>query len=216
MKISFDVAELEGVAERLGVLNDADTAQMRADAVDAVALSSREAAITLTTTTLNLTRDYVAARIVREQSKGASARITSQVRGTTLQRFGAQQQTKLDNWTNARIQAAGHTFGAWPGWTERTGDAMRKIPANFKQDGITVQVKRGTTKWIQHGFFMPLRNGNGMGVFARDKAGRLQHRYGPSVYQTFRGYITDHEQEISDSLRDEFMTRLDAKLENAL
>lgn len=215
--ISFDTSELVEQVDRITMLDSATLAEMRLDAVNVVSLTVREKSIDQTHAELNLTRDYIEARIARAEAKGttARARITSEVRGTTLQRFGAQQDITPVNWSNSRIEALGHKFGKWPGWTRRTGDASRGIDEDDKAAGISVDVNRKGAKTITSAFTMPLKNGNGEGVFRRE-GGKLKHLYGPSVYQVFRRYISTNEQSIADTLRDEFIGRLDTKLQEIL
>lgn len=215
--ISFDTSELVERADRIAMLDNTTLAEMRLDAVNVVSLTVREKSIDQTHAELNLSRDYIDARIARAEAKGATARarITSEVRGATLQRFGAQQDIAPVNWSNSRIEALGHKFGKWPGWTRRTGDASRGIDEDDKAAGISVDVNRKGAKTITSAFTMPLKNGNGVGVFRRE-GGKLKHLYGPSVYQVFRRYITTNEQAIADTLRDEFVGRLDTKIQEIL
>lgn len=217
IKIAFDTTALLEQAEVIGRLDTATLAKLRTDAVNAVSLTVREKAIDVVLGDLNLQRDYVETRLEREASKGATAkaRVVSEVRGATLQRFGATQQTKPVNWSNSRIRSLGLEFGNWPGWTERKGDPSRGIAANDKASGVAVDVNRKGSKRIATAFTLPLNNNNGTGTFRRE-GGKLKQLYGPSVYQVFRRYITTNEQEISDNLRDDFMVRLDTKIEEIL
>lgn len=215
--ISFDTSELVEQADRIAMLDSTTLAEMRLDAVNVVSLTVREKSIDQTHAELNLSRDYIEARIARAEAKGATARarITSEVRGATLQRFGAQQEVAPVNWSNSRIEALGHEFGKWPGWTYRKGDASRGIAEDKKAAGVSVDVNRKGAKTITSAFTMPLKNGNGIGVFRRE-GGKVKHLYGPSVYQVFRRYITTNEQAIADTLRDEFVGRLDTKIQEIL
>lgn len=215
--ISFDTSELVEQADRIAMLDNTTLAEMRLDAVNVVSLTVREKSIDQTHAELNLSRDYIEARIARAEAKGATARarITSEVRGATLQRFGAQQEVAPVNWSNSRIEALGHKFGKWPGWTYRKGDASRGIAEDKKAAGVSVDVNRKGAKTITSAFTMPLKNSNGTGVFRRE-GGKVKHLYGPSVYQVFRRYITTNEQAIADTLRDEFVGRLDTKIQEIL
>ena len=215
--ISFDTSELVEQADRIAMLDYTTLAEMRLDAVNVVSLTVREKSIDQTHAELNLSRDYIEARIARAEAKGttARARITSEVRGATLQRFGAQQEVAPVNWSNSRIEALGHKFGKWPGWTYRKGDASRGIAEDKKAAGVSVDVNRKGAKTITSAFTMPLKNSNGTGVFRRE-GGEVKHLYGPSVYQVFRRYITTNEQAIADTLRDEFVGRLDTKIQEIL
>ena len=215
--ISFDTIELVEQVDRIAMLDNTTLAEMRLDAVNVVSLTVRKKSIDQTHAELNLSRDYIEARIARAEAKGATARarITSEVRGATLQRFGAQQEVAPVNWSNSRIEALGHEFGKWPGWTYRKGDASRGIAEDKKAAGVSVDVNRKGAKTITSAFTMPLKNSNGTGVFRRE-GGEVKHLYGPSVYQVFRRYITTNEQAIADTLRDEFVGRLDTKIQEIL
>ena len=215
--ISFDTSELVEQVDRIAMLDNTTLAEMRLDAVNVVSLTVREKSIDQTHAELNLSRDYIEARIARAEAKGttARARITSEVRGATLQRFGAQQEVAPVNWSNSRIKALGHEFGKWPGWTYRKGDASRGIAEDKKAAGVSVDVNRKGAKTITSAFTMPLKNSNGTGVFRRE-GGEVKHLYGPSVYQVFRRYISTNEQAIADTLRDEFVGRLDTKIQEIL
>lgn len=217
MQIRFDTTNLEGYADALAKLNSAALVKVRAMSVNVVSLSVREKAISSTHEELNLSRPYIEQRIARSEAKASNptARITSEIRGATLQRFGAQQAVETVNWTNSRIRGLGVEFGPWPGWTERTGDDSRGIAKDKKADGVIVDVNRKGEKRITSAFTMPLKNGNGQGVFRR-KNGVELYLYGPSVYQTFRRHITTHEEEIVEELRDDFVVRLDALIEEVL
>lgn len=218
--IEFDVSQVEGLLDDLVRLDDVTIAEMRRDAVNLVALTVNRKSVDQTQKELNLTRDYIESRIARTDATGnsAKARLVSEQRGATLQRYGATEISKPVTWSNARIQSLGKKFGKWPGWTRRTGDESRGIPADYKLDGVMVQVKRGGgDQHIERGFMLPLKagkeaGGNGFGVFARSKDGTIKHRYGPSVYQTFRRYINENETAIADSLRDEFTGKVESKL----
>jgi hypothetical protein len=97
----------------------------------------------------------------------------------------------------------------------------RKLPVPFgqKQAGVTVEVTRGQQNdgFVPRGFLLPLRRGNeaggnGFGVFARTRDGKLRHRYGPSVYQLF-AYQADR---IIDDVTDDLETALADQVDQAL
>lgn len=223
MQITLDTTDLLDVTDKLRLLDATTLSELRRATVDVVALTVRTKSINDTVKQLNLTRDYVEARIARDETQAsgnaAKALLRSQVRGATLQRFtGSRINTAPVNWSNSRIQDMGKKFGKWSGWTYRKGDALRGIPENMKSAGYTVDVNRKGEKTIASAFTLPLRRGtadggNGVGVFQRPKGGGdLKHLYGPSVYQTFRRYITENQQTINDELRDTFLGGLDDRL----
>lgn len=228
LNLGFDTTDLIDLADDIARIADADLRGIRQASVNAVALTVNRKSVDAAVKDLNLTRDYVEGRIARDEANGGAAKayVRSMVRGTTMQQFGSGPRTLKQpvNWTNDQIMSMGRKFGDWPGWTRRTGDqfANRNIPANMKSRGIAAQVKRsGPEGVIDRGFVMPLKRGreaggNGFGVFARSKDGTIKHRYGPSVYQTFRRYIQDDEPNISASLQDEFTSRLDEKLKDLM
>lgn len=215
--ITFDASALHDFEQKLARIDAPTLRDVGITAVNAVTLTVRGKAVDQTLADLNLTRDYIETRLARTEAKGNSstARVTSQVQGATLQRFGASQSTKPVNWSNARIREMGKDFGPWPGWTYRKGDAARGIDEDEKAAGTSVDVNRKGDKTIRTAFTMPLKNGNGEGVFRREN-GAVKHLYGPSVYQVFRRYITTNETAIGDDLRDEYVRRLDLKIQEIL
>lgn len=215
--ISFDASTLVDFDAKLALINATALREVGTAAANVVSLTVRGKAVDQTLADLNLTRDYIETRLARTEAKGnsATARVTSQVQGATLQRFGASQSTKPVNWSNARIRELGKDFGPWPGWTYRKGDAARDIAEDEKAAGTSVDVNRKGDKTIRTAFTVPLKNGNGEGFFRREN-GRVKHLYGPSVYQVFRRYITTNETAIGDDLRDEYVRRLDLKIQEIL
>lgn len=215
LTIRLDTTDVLAASERIGALDMQMLRRVREDAVAAVSLSVRKQAVDETFRSLNVTRDYIEQRLERKTGRREGLLtqdlVISPVRGTTLQRFGAQVQTKPVNWSNERIEGMGKKFGPWPGWTRRTGDASRGIAAGQKSDGVSVDVNRKGMKRIATAFVMPLRNGNGFGVFRRE-GGRIKHKYGPSVFQVFRRFARDNQGKITDELQREFMAGLDARL----
>jgi hypothetical protein len=85
------------------------------------------------------------------------------------------------------------------------GSAKLGVPAGIKQSGqVQVAVTRNSPKVMREkAFMMPLKYGNGLGVFTKDpRTGKYVHRYGPSVYQLFRAQLELHTDEILDDLED--------------
>ena len=244
-EISVDTTALNGLDDKLKVLDNTALRELRATTVELVALRARTKAVDETFSQLNLTRDYIESAIDRAEmaSKGNTDRalVRSKVRGTTLQRFGiglTQGEVSV-NWRPYQFKGPEGKFRPGPGganpnkrtgwwgntWTPRTGDDSngRNIRPNFKADGVLVQVMRGRSSNIERGVIMPLNRGteaggNGFGVFTRIKGRtrkdkkQFKHRYGPSVYQTFRRFITERQGPLQDDLADTFILGLDKKL----
>lgn len=228
LDIRVDFSELVSLADDLKYLDATTLDEIRRDAVNEMSLIVRNKAIDDASKHLNLSSDYIESRLERyaaAQGQSARARIVSPVQGSTLQRYGTgpAQLWKPVTWSNSRIRSLGHEFGQWPGWTERTGDKSRGIPANYKADGISVAVLRGQgAKRIASAFTMPLKRGtaaggNGIGVFQRqpgkDKPVQL---YGPNVYHTFRKYIQTNEDSIATGLQDQFLAGFDRAMRRIL
>lgn len=101
------------------------------------------------------------------------------------------------------------------------GSAKRGIAPGLTGGGVSVEVKRGRPAVLETGFLLPLRRGNeaggnGMGVFTRDKQGRVKHRYGPSVYQIFSSMTRDILEEVQDDLQETVLREMDAAIEKVL
>lgn len=205
---TFDLGELLDVREHLArapyVTQDRDlVAEVNkiVDDIDQTARSRMNAGI-------NLSDAYLRSKMsitYATAGRGLVAEITA--RGgkgdqTPLGRYFNKQETKGVNWRNDQIRSP---FEKWPGWTQRTGDKSRGIPANQKAAGISVQVTRGAPKLMPGAFTMPLRagnraGGNGLGIFLRTKYGLVQHTYGPAVYQLFRYQVDKLVQTTGDTL----------------
>lgn len=233
-KLGFDTSDLIELADSIQGLDQQTLGDLRDSTVNTVSLRARETAVDKTFNYLNLTRDYIETKLDRMTSKGGKghAAVRSDVRGTTLQRYGMRQEVDPVKWNNAEILSItkkkafnnGIAYGPWATlpngqysnrWTERTGDRYgpRNIAPNDKQAGIAVSIYRGKAPVLfKHGFSVKLENDNGYGVFSWHKdqtSGSPHHKYGPSVYQTFRHYIKTDAEQISQDLLDEFNAGLD-------
>lgn len=160
------------------------------------------------------------------------ARVDARDRPTTLATYGYRQLLRKAN--EKRIAAANAAARTGPGsgrgrkgsWGTRAGkgDKLRGIPPGYVSAGLSVKVKRGGARKKAPGFFlMPLRRGNkaggnGFGVFWRVGRGRnqIEHLYGPSVDQVFRGLIPKIEQEIGPELQEAFASQLAYEMKKGL
>lgn len=171
--IEIDVQALLRQADALARVTPARLGQVGLDAVNEVAPRMEKRARDAIGAGINLSDAYLSQRMgvrLGTDPTRPQAVIFAPFRQTPLGRYKPQQL----------VQQAKHPERA-------KGDRSRGIPAGKKQAGVSVEVRRGGRKDIQHGFLMPLKNGNGIGVFTRDRGGlRFQHRLGPSVYQLFR------------------------------
>lgn len=108
--------------------------------------------------------------------------------------------------------------------TPSRGRGALGIPTGLKQGGVRVEVTRGSQKFMEGAFLLPLRRGkeaggNGFGVFLRGEGKGLSHRYGPSVYQLFRyqieNYILGASEEILNQQLLEEVDRITQKVTEA-
>ncbi|MFP3979167.1 phage tail protein [Marinobacter sp. KMM 10035] len=117
--------------------------------------------------------------------------ISGRKRPTRLARYGAKQLARS-------AKAA-------------TGDQLRGISTGKKQAGVSVAVSRkGSRKKMRKAFLLPLRNAGVMGVFVRTGSGQkdIEHLYGPSVDQVFRGLREKLKPDISKELVKEYRAQL--------
>lgn len=224
--VKIDATALERLTGKLDNISAASLGVATRRAVNETADSIYELARPRMIADINLTDQYVKSRMeVKHATAGGRAEAVIRANGTKpnltqLRNYGAQQQIKRVNHSNASILAAGHAFGKWPGWTKRTGDAKRGIPADEKQAGVSVSVTRGSSKLLEHGFLIQLKNGNGMGVATRSAGAvgekNYKVRYGPSVYQLFRHVATGLLDEARDELENNVVIYATELLEKEL
>lgn len=103
------------------------------------------------------------------------------------------------------------------------GNKRLAIPSGQKQGGVTVEVTRGNVSdgFVPRGFLLTLNRGteaggNGMGVFARTKDGKLRHRYGPSVYQLFAYQVEHILNDVTDDLEDTLAKQVELAMQKAI
>lgn len=220
LDIRLDATRLDEVVRSLSRLDPEAIVGLSVKTVNKVASDVHGRTVDRIVDSLNITQSRVevdlALRLASTGQKLPTASVASPMRNVTLGRFDPGQHSKPVTWSNDRIQGMGKKFGPWRGWTKRTGDPKRGIAPNYKQSGVDVTVKRGQTKDIPGGFTMTLKEGkaagSNLGVFTRDDAGALKHRYGPAVYQLYRNYINQDEADIQDELTREFLVNLDVQL----
>ncbi|MDP2262677.1 MAG: phage tail protein [Hydrogenophaga sp.] len=222
--VEVDVSKLDRLADRLGDLSGEALGEMSMRVVNEVVDETYDLALPRMLSRINLTEPYVRERMTVNKATSPDLPKASIVASgdrrlmTTLARYDGQQAVKPVNWSNDRIAGMGKKFAPWPGWTKRTGDDRRGIAANMKGAGATVEVVRGRRKPIEDAFFMPLRNGNGMGIFRRTGKGDrdYKHTYGPSVYQLFAYTAKAIINDVADNLENRVATEAERLLENKL
>jgi hypothetical protein len=193
MRVTLDISRVGHLVNQLGELDSEAFGRMAMQVVNEVADDTYELARPRMLAAINLTDGYVKDRMSVKHAtspdrpsadivaSGASSSMTQ------LVRYGARQL----------VQPVKHP-------KRSKGDQLyaRHIAPGMKSAGISVEVTRGGRKPVEHGFFMPLRNGNGVGLFTRHGDGKKDYkiRYGPSVYQLFSHVASGMLGEVGDAL----------------
>ncbi|WP_354684443.1 phage tail protein [Cupriavidus necator] len=204
--VKVDTVTLEEIADSLAHLDDATLGRAAVTAVNRVALKADADARQKMNAGINLPDSYIDERMAVELATDPAkptARILARARNTTLTQYGATQLTRPVKYPNDSFTAGAmgknpRKAGARLPWKLRVGNAALGIPVGMKQDGISVEVTRGSRKPITsvQSFFVHGRNGN-MLVMTRKpgttgkKRGDLKALYGPSVYQLFRAALDE-------------------------
>lgn len=205
--LKVNVDPLTDLANNLADLTPQALGRLMVDAINETADSAYELGRKRMLSGINLTDDYIQRKMKVDHAteKKPTASITAfGGRGflTGLSHYGALQETRGVNWTNAQILARQKKFGPWPGWTKRTGNAALGIAADSKAAGRSVEVVKGRRKTIGPAFAIPGKtdaDGNQV-VFRRNAGGKVQALTGPSVYQLFRVAAGQIEGQVGDDL----------------
>lgn len=185
MKITFNTGPLKKLDASLGRIDRQSVTQANVKSVNQVTLRTFVTARRQMISGINLPDSYLRERMAVDlatASQRPEAHIRARYAHTGLGRYAPRVITRS-------------------ALTSGRGDASRGIAPGLKSAGVSVEVTRGARKPIGNAFMMPLRNGNGIGVFVRDP-GRRSPRllFGPSVYQLFRATVGRIEGDIRDDL----------------
>lgn len=197
--LTFSGDRADAVAKKLQGLTGKAIAQTIVGAINEVGDRTYELSRDRITVGINLTDEYLRRRFTVKPATEARPKFTITAHGsrddlTPLSRYGVQMQLVPKKLPRSR------------------GRGLLPIPAGQKQRAVTVEVTRGQPATLLYGFMLPLRGGNGLGVFTRSRDGTRRHRYGPSVYQLFR-YQADR---IEDDVLDDMDQTLTAAAEKAM
>lgn len=222
--VEIDVRKIKTLADRLTGISGDEFGRMAMTVVNRVADETYDLSVRRMLNGINLTEQYVEERMVVVKAKNPG-NVKAEIVGlggkkytTILARYDGRQTVQSVNWSNERILAMGKKFGPWPGWTRRKGDALRGIPSGLKSAGTTVEVTRGNRRSLDKTFFMPLRGGNGLGIFQRTGDGKkdYKHLYGPSVYQLFRYTANTILEDVAANLETQIADEAERLLQKAL
>lgn len=221
--IKIDPSQIKGLADKLAGLTPEQLGVLTVDALNETTDSVYELARQRMRASINLTDDYIKRKMVVAHASAQKMTASITASGakpdiTSLSHYGSMQLTQAVNWSNQRIQAAGHKFGKWPGWTERTGSAALGIAVNRKAAGKSVEVKPGARKSMTPMFSIPGKKDNegNLLIFKRNAANKLEVLAGPSVYQLFRAAVIVIEPEAENQLQANLSAMAEKTLQNVL
>lgn len=206
--LTIDSRDLEKFGERLGDLTAEELGKARVDTINEVADRTYDLARDRMISGINLTDAYL-------RRKMSVTHATPGKPQAVITASGARDALTVLGRYDAKPQIVPNKA---PG--KRKGNRALGIAPGSRQLGVTVEVKRGASKEFERGFLLPLKRGveaggNGFGVFARTRAGRLVHRYGPSVYQLFAHQIAKITDEVQDDMETTLFEQVDLQLKKA-
>lgn len=207
--IKLDIQQLAGLADAVGRLGADEIADVSVNTTNEIVEETYALVRSRMLKGINLEESYVERKMrVDKATRGKPS--------ATITAFGSSAGRIANNTPLGRYDARPITAPA----KSKRGQGPTRIPGltkGFKQTGVAVSVLRGTTNlgFEDRGFLLPLRRGretggNGMGVFARTRAGKLKHFYGPSPYQLFAKQAELIQKEVEDAFADELVSEVNA------
>lgn len=209
--LKIDATQVQKLGERLGQATGEEIGRASVTALNEVVDRTYELARDKMIAGINLTEDYLRRRMTLQHATPGKpvASITAS---------GARNATTVLGRYDAKPVIVVNNKGR-PG----KGNKALGIPPGQKQAGVTVEVTRGQISdgFVPRGFLLPLNRGteaggNGFGVFARSRDGKLRHRYGPSVYQLFAYQVERIVNDVADDLEDTLAEQVDLALQKAI
>ncbi len=209
--LKIDAAQVVKLGERLAQVSGEEIGRASVTALNEVVDRTYELARDKMIAGINLTDDYLRRRMTLQHATPGKpvASITAS---------GARNATTVLGRYDAKPVIVANNKGR-----SGKGNKALGIPPGQKQAGVTVEVTRGNVSdgFVPRGFLLPLNRGteaggNGMGVFARTKDGKLRHRYGPSVYQLFAYQVERIVNDVTDDLEDTLAEQVDLALQKAI
>ena len=209
--LKIDASQVVKLGERLAQASGEEIGRASVTALNEVVDRTYELARDKMIAGINLTDDYLRRRMtVAHATPGKPV--------ASITASGARNATTVLGRYDAKPVIVTNNKGR-PG----KGNKALGIPPGQKQAGVTVEVTRGQTSdgFVPRGFLLPLNRGteaggNGMGVFARSRDGKLRHRYGPSVYQLFAYQVERIVNDVTDDLEDTLAEQVDLALQKAI
>ena len=205
--VKISVEQILEAADRVGQIGGDDLTKAAVSTLNEVMGRTYDLARQRITASINLSDSYVRTRFELDPASAAKLQATITARG------GKSDMTRLMRYDGQMVVA--------PMKSRRKSRATGRLglAPGMKQAGVTVQVRVGDTKEVQKGFLMPLRaggqDGQLFGVFKR-RNGKIEHLYGPAVYQLFRYQADAIGDEVADDLEATMMEYVDRKTQGAL
>ncbi|MGF2525737.1 phage tail protein [Ralstonia pseudosolanacearum] len=209
--LKIDASQVVKLGERLAQASGEEIGRASVTALNEVVDRTYDLARDRMIAGINLSDDYLRRRMTFQRATPGKpvASITAS---------GARNATTVLGCYDAKPVIVANNKGR-PG----KGNKALGIPSGQKQVGVTVEVTRGQTSdgFVPRGFLLPLNRGtesggNGFGVFARSRDGKLRHRYGPSVYQLFAYQVERIVNDVTDDLEDTLAAQVDLALQKAI
>ena len=211
LALKIDTRELDTLRDRLGEMTGEEIGRATVTALNGVVDRAYELSRERMIAGINLSDDYLRRRMT-------VARATPGKPVASITASGARNATTVLGRYDAKPVIVANNKGR-PG----KGNKALGIPSGQKQAGVTVEVTRGQTSdgFVPRGFLLPLNRGteaggNGFGVFARTRDGKLRHRYGPSVYQLFAYQVERIVNDVTDDLENTLSEQVDLALRKAI
>ena len=211
LALKIDTRQLDTLRDRLGEMTGEEIGRATVTALNGVVDRAYELSRERMIAGINLSDDYLRRRMT-------VARATPGKPVASITASGARNATTVLGRYDAKPVIVANNKGR-PG----KGNKALGIPSGQKQAGVTVEVTRGQTSdgFVPRGFLLPLNRGteaggNGFGVFARTRDGKLRHRYGPSVYQLFAYQVERIVNDVTDDLENTLAEQVDLALRKAI
>ena len=209
--LKIDASHVVKLGERLAQASGEEIGRASVTALNEVMDRTYELARDKMIAGINLSDDYLRRRMT-------VARATPGKPVASITASGARNATTVLGRYDAKPVIVANNKGR-PG----KGNRRLAIPSGQKQGGVTVEVTRGNVSdgFVPRGFLLPLNRGteaggNGFGVFARTRDGKLRHRYGPSVYQLFAYQVERIVNDVTDDLEDTLAKQVELAMQKAI
>lgn len=206
MKVEFEGATK--LADRFDALANKVLLRLSAaDVVNEVATRFQALAKKEMNAGLNLSDEYIASRMrLQPATPGGAGAVRAEVEARG-------DLTVMSHFPYAQLSQPNRRPGG-------KGDAKRGIAPGRKQAGVATEIRVGGAVAVDHWFTMTLRRGRSsgeqVGVFYRNRAGQVTHKYGPSPYSLFRHQIETHQADVEEDLQRTAAGRMADAVQKAL